>query len=278
MERIILLVKPTGVERSTLDFACFLTSLSNSKLTALFLDNDSTPVEPGSTMQASLKHEGAAHAEQPVSMHPQRSVEQNRAEFMRLCRDKGLRWEPEMFVARAVADIVLESRFSDLLIASPDISFYNEREEVPSRLAIDLLRESECPVMLPPVAFNGVDEIVFAYDGTPSSVYSIRQFTHLFPQLEDRKVLFLEVNTDRASDIQYRNRITDYLKMHYSQIGYQVLIGSPDDEIFSYFLNKRNVIIVMGAYGRSALSNLFRRSTAELLLKTTIHPVFITHR
>lgn len=37
-------------------------------------------------------------------------------------------------------------------------------------------------------------------------------------------------------------------------------------------------MVVMGAYGRTKLSNFFRRSTAELLIEINDFPLFIAHQ
>jgi hypothetical protein len=46
---------------------------------------------------------------------------------------------------------------------------------------------------------------------------------------------------------------------------------------YRYLLEKKNVLVVTGAFGRSTLSDLFKHSTAELLVKTIDLPVFISH-
>jgi hypothetical protein len=83
---------------------------------------------------------------------------------------------------------------------------------------------------------------------------------------------------DDSGAITNQKKITDYLKLHYSSIGYRVLHGKPEDELFSYFLEKKNTFLVLGAFGRSPVSSVIHRSAASLLLKTTTLPLFITHR
>jgi nucleotide-binding universal stress UspA family protein len=141
-----------------------------------------------------------------------------------------------------------------------------------------ILRNAECPVIVSPLNSDHIEEVVFAYDGSPSSVYAIKQFTHLFPQFEDKRLLFLEVNKDDSTEIMYKGKITDYLKMHYSSVGFHILHGDAANELLEYFVNKKNVIIVIGAFGRNAISSFFNRSTAHLLLEATGLPMFITHK
>jgi len=72
-------------------------------------------------------------------------------------------------------------------------------------------------------------------------------------------------------------KIKEWLAVHYKEICFEVLQGNAKEELFSYLLPKKNAIVVMGSYGRSSLSLLFKKSTADLILKTTNLPLFITH-
>lgn len=248
MEKILLLVGRSGIDRSALDFACFLADLTTSKLTALFIDHET-------------------------------SLGENKSAFALACNNKGIRWEDDHKTISDVEDIIVESRFADVLIVGGESTLSEHSESAPTQFVKEILSRSECPVIVAPLQFNGIEEIVLAYDASPSAVYSIKQFTYLFPQLSETRIIFLQINPDESSNITHHEKIRDYLKMHYSAIGFHVLHGiKAEDELFGYLLNKKNVFVVTGAYGRTLVSSLFKRSTAELLLKTTSLPVFIAHR
>jgi hypothetical protein len=278
MERILVLIDPTGLETASINFACYLTRLTGSKLTGLFLSSGSEIEDTEPVMNRRDRvNEHEATQQLPFSRFTQ-SVESRKTAFAAYCANQGLQWLPDMVEAGSEDQIIIESRFADLLIVNSDASFSNEQEAVPTDLVSNLLRHAECPVMIAPLSISNVDEVVFAYDGSPSSVFAIKQFTHLFPQLQDKKVTFIEVNDDFSAEIEFSDKITNYLKMHYSAIGYHVLAGQAEDELFSYFLGKKNIVVVIGAFGRKMLPGLFSRSTAHLLLKTTSLPVFVAHR
>jgi len=46
---------------------------------------------------------------------------------------------------------------------------------------------------------------------------------------------------------------------------------------FDYLFKRKNMFLVMGAYGRNALSQFFKRSHADLLIETVTQPIFIAH-
>jgi nucleotide-binding universal stress UspA family protein len=69
----------------------------------------------------------------------------------------------------------------------------------------------------------------------------------------------------------------DLLRAHYSSVRSQALKGDPRNELVTYFFMQSKKIVVLGAYGRSMLSNFFKKSNADRLLRTVDLPLFITH-
>ena len=87
----------------------------------------------------------------------------------------------------------------------------------------------------------------------------------------------MEVRKPGESKPVKRDQLYEWLSTHYSSIETVVLEGDPADEIFEYLLRREKVMVVMGSYGRSSLSRLFRPSSAELITKTMTRPLFISH-
>ena len=54
--------------------------------------------------------------------------------------------------------------------------------------------------------------------------------------------------------------------------------GAVADQLFGYLIEKKNAIVVMGAYGRSMLSRFFKPSQARLIIRTINLPIFIAHQ
>jgi nucleotide-binding universal stress UspA family protein len=206
------------------------------------------------------------------------SVEDSKREFLHYFKNHSFGVTPETADVFTKEQIIAETRFADAIIIGADANVSGSPKSVPSRLAEYILKRSECPVVIAPISSDPIEEIVFAYDGSPSSVFATREFTRVFPQFQDVRVTFLEVNLDGSSAIAEQQRITDYLKMHYSAIGYRVLQGRAESELFSFILEKKNTFLVLGSFGRSPLSSFIHRSAASLLLKTTTLPLFIAHR
>lgn len=278
MEKILFIVDPRGVDRSALNFACFLGEITNSRITAAFLAEPVFNRSAGlSTIIGDVYLEPVLENVEAVLEEQGRQIEEQRTVLRQVCSHHGASWAELPRPVKTIDEIVTESRFSDMIILSAETSFNKTSEAPPSDLVKQVLVRSECPVLIAPLQFEDVDEVLFAYDGSASSVFAIKQFTYLFPQLSDRKVSFLEVNEGDESKIKHHEKISEYLKTHYSAIGFQVLHGRASDELFGHLLGKKNVFVVMGAFGRNLLSGFFRKSTADLVLRTTNLPIFITH-
>ncbi|MBL7696894.1 MAG: universal stress protein [Chitinophagaceae bacterium] len=275
MERILVLVNGSGPERATMEFACYIANLTHSRLIGLFLDAEPKNQTRASNIRGSKK-EAVVNT---VKLADRRKhLDDSKLSFQMFCDNHQLNCKPDVIELTNPEEIYLQSRFADLMIITADAEVVSEDEDIPSELATTVLKNAECPVFIAPLTFKEMNEIVFTYDGSPSSVFAIKQFTHLFPNLSELPVTFLEVNKDGSGDIRYKESITEYLADHYKYVNEMVLRGRPENELFSYFLEKKEVIVVMGSFGRMLISSIFHRSTATLLLKTTSLPVFISHQ
>jgi hypothetical protein len=269
MKRVIVPVDARQVNVNMLDFASFIAKLTHSKLTGIFFENK-TVAEPVKEM--------AYPAQQAVPAEPGANViEEGVRLFTEACNNRGANCTVHHDEGMPAVDIIKESRFAELIIVDPEMSFREKKKEIPSGLIKELLAKSECPVMLAPFSFYGIDEIVFAYDGSAASVFAIKQFIYLFPELTEKKLTVLQVNEPGNDNIIEKDKIGELLQMHFSGIGFKLLHGKAGDELLGYLLGKKNMIVVMGAFGRSMLSAFFRHSTADLIVKTINLPVFIAH-
>jgi hypothetical protein len=276
MKKILLAVDADHVDIDVIRFACNIATFTHSTLTGYFLGE---PREEDSAANIAF----TARYNETVSTHCIPSIAERRQfafiqQFERTCAVKGIRCEVLNNSKRnAVQAILEESRFADLVIIQPTLSPDKKLEEAPTGLVKEILANAECPVLVAPQQSTGIEEIVFAYDGSRSAVFAIKQFTYLFPELADKKAIVLQVNKDDSLPVTEKEKLGKWLRMHYSGIGFQVLKGKASEELYGRLLGKQNTIVVMGAFGRSWLSGLFKPATAGLLLKTIKLPFFITH-
>lgn len=148
---------------------------------------------------------------------------------------------------------------------------------MPTEFEKDILKEAECPVIVAPQNFDGVDEIIFAYNSSKSAAFAIKQFTYLFPEFDDRKITVLQVNKEGEWADHDKYNLREWLQNRYSAIGFEAVKGDAEDKLFDYLLKRKNAFVVMGAYGRNSVSRFFKPSHADLLIKTITQPIFISH-
>jgi len=279
MEKIILAIDGTNLNSQALDFACYLGTLTRASVTGVFLENlvaNERPVLKETNGAAFIDWEVDKDSE--AYKRKMATIDNNICLFKQQCDKRGVRFCIRRDEGYPEKDIIEETRYADVLIVDAETSFNKRFEGTPGDFVRDVLRESECPVIIAPETFDGINEIVFAYDASKSSVFAIKQFTYLFPQLEDLKVTVLHVNENGGVPGMEKKRFQEWISGHYSEIHFEELIGNPESELFAYLLPKKNVMVVTGAYGRRSLSLFFKHSHADLLIKTITQAIFIAHR
>jgi len=278
MEKIIIGTDGAHLHSNTVDFACYLAHLTRSRLSGIFLTNPQGAEIPVMKIAFGMPYVETIVAQDiPGAQERTRLITENTRLFEEVCKNRGVNCSIRRAQGVPVEEIIAESRFADLLVANPETSFGRHKEEVPTGFIKELLAKSECPVAIAPYSFYGVDEIVFTYDGSASSVFAIKQFTYLFPAYSNKKLTVLQVTDNEETEIIEKTKLLEFLQMHYSDISFKLLTGKPTDELFGFLLERKNAFVVMGAFGRKMLSDFFKKSTAELVLKTVNLPVFIAH-
>ena len=277
MKKILLAIDATHMDTEVIHFACNIATLTHSTLTGYFISGYNEE-EPVVNMAFGMPYVESMVKDLPEYAILKEKKEENIRLFEKTCSVKGVRCQVlDHNTTNPAQTIIEESRFADLVILQATTTFETRMEEAPTGFSKEVLAAAECPVLVAPLNISDIDQIIFAYDGSRSSVFAIKQFTYLFPELADKKVIVLQVNENEELPVTEKDKLGRLLRMHYSSIGFQVLQGKPVDELFGYLLEKQNTMVVMGAYGRSWLSGLFKPATAGLLLKTLNLPFFITH-
>jgi nucleotide-binding universal stress UspA family protein len=278
MESILLVIGENELSMRALDFACYLGRLTHSTITGVILESLPADHKPVLTAVHGLPSIDWK-VDEPSSEDTRRrsSIEATLSHFKNACENRSVQCRVHRDSGVPAEEIVYESRYADLIVVDAATSFHGAFEGRPSEFVKDILQDAECPVVIAPENFDGFNEIVFTYDGTRSSASAIKQFTYLFPELNDKKVILLQVNEDGEWTDDEKQRWTEWLINHYSAIGFQALRGAVDDRLFDYLFGRKNSMVVMGAYGRNPVSRFFKKSHADIIIKTTALPIFIFH-
>ena len=199
--------------------------------------------------------------------------------FHDACNEKGVKHKVHLDKGVPLQELMHESAFSDLIIIDSHTSFFTIGNNSPSPFLKDFLADSHCPVLIVPNTYTFFNKAVLCYDGSPSSVYAIKAFSYMFPQLEDLRTTVLTVNEKPTNHIKDSHNLKDLIHTHFKNAEFEVLNGDANVELINYLKdNADNTIVVMGAYGRNAISRLFHQSLSNRVIQEVNAPVFITHQ
>lgn len=276
MENILVVIDGARMDKAIVDFSCYLAKLTKSRLIAMFIEQQEEAVYSGdlfaNVSRLTPVSDKSCERQQSLQL-----CELNEKLFAENCINNGLDFTITRQCDCSAEQLVQESRFTDVMVINPQITFSDQLAAIPSGFAKQVLEKAECPVIIAPGSFEGIERLLFAYDGSRSCVFAIKQFAHIFPQLRNLPVTVLLIgNTEEAYENDLK-KIKKLLSVHFPNNHFELLEGSPEYELFGYLLGKRNMFVIMGAYGRNNISRFFRQSTADLVMKTINLPVFITH-
>lgn len=278
MLKILLALDAINPEKNAIAFGCYIANLSNSKLTGVFLEN---LVENQATTVAQLYEMN--YVDMSIYMNSLdiskkgAKIEMSIELFKNECKSRNVDFDIHYDYGFPVEELINESRYADLLIIDADTSFYKKSDVVPSKFVKDILKRAKCPVFVAPENFERIDEIVFAYDGSDSALFAIKQFTYLFPQFSSKKASVIQVYNENETKEENNPKFLEWLNNHYTHVNLEDLYGKADHRFIGIQLKRKNIVIVIGAYGRSLISQFFRHSDADLLMKIKFQPLFISH-
>lgn len=175
----------------------------------------------------------------------------------------------------ALAELIQETRFADLLIISSELFYENIDKDQPNDYLKKVLHDAECPVLLVPESFAEPTSVLLSYDGKASSVYAIKQFSYLFPQCCNMGAMLFHSN---GNEIPQADRLRELVERHYQPVDIEQLNEEDSAALHDWMLDNRHAILVSGAFGRSEISSLFRKSYITDIIKAHKIPVFVAHK
>ena len=279
MKNIRLVIDADHFNTHHVQFACFVASLTQSRLTGIFMQNapseafSELKIAPGTPFEETL----ALH-ELPDFRKMQESLQESESTFRALCERQGVHVSVHINPHEPLEEILAESRYADLMIIGSDLAFEPSDEKKPSSFLKEVLCGIECPVMIAPDHFEGVEEIVFAHDGNAAAAHAIKQFSYLLPELGDTRLTIVQVLSEGEHEDANDGKLARLVSSHYSNAHFKKLYGRPNSELFAFLINKKKTLVVMGSYGRSTFSNMLTPSTADPLIRNLNLPIFIAHR
>jgi nucleotide-binding universal stress UspA family protein len=279
MKKFIAAFDGLSFRESTMDYAIYLARHTDAHLVGVFLE-DFTRRSYGPMEIANYAGEEVDRRMQDLDESDRESRRESIAQFQAACKTSGIRFSVHRDKNVAMQELLQESIYADLLIINATDSMTRYHEPAPTRFIRELLNDVQCPVVLVPDTYHVVNNIIFLYDGAPSSVHAIRTFSYLFGDLEGMATEVVTVKKEEESILLPDSRlIQEFILQHFPEVAVVVLKGDAEVELPAYLkTTKTHPMIVMGAYQRNKLSRLFKPSMADNLVRQVEAPLFIAHQ
>ncbi len=206
-------------------------------------------------------------------------VEKNVERFKSLCRVNGIKCRVHAdFKDFALPELKRESRFADVLIVSGELFYRRHDKSDHYDYLRDLLHLSECPVLVLPEHYQFPENNILAYDGSEEAVYALKQFAYLFPELAANRTLLVYAQDKNKKTFPSKDHIVELATQHFKDLTFYRLHVNPGKYFNTWIKNEKGALLISGSFGRTAFSEVFKKSFAADIIREHKVPVFIAHK
>ncbi len=274
MKKLLLAFEGTRFPENAFEFARKMNEIQPVFLTGIFLPQADyanlwsyTDAISGSIFIPFTEDAGEGNLETNIEM------------FENLCKKYKIACHVHRdFYDFALPQLKKETRFADLLIFGVDP--YNKKlfAAEPNEHLQDILHQVECPVLVVPDIFEYPVTNILSYDGSESSVYAIKQFAYLFPEMANHPTLLVYAGENKDSVIPEKENIEELAARHFPSLTIMKLDINPGKYFNTWLSERKSAILISGAFGRSSFSLTMKKSFISEIINEHKLPLFITHR
>jgi len=278
MKKILIILNGTQAPLHVISSAIEIAKQDNSFLYALFL----VPVVNKSALVYPFVNDwaltGTTVSDQSVEQEEQQQTDNNMRLFTDACAAANVSFKISPRRDTSYDELIHHSSFADLIIADAKADF-PETVSMPFTVSLsDLLADAHCPVLLLQEEIKQPEQIILSYDGSFSSIHALKMFSYVFPEWRLVPTCLLSVSPKENAQLEYEEYLKDWLPQHFTRLRVELLKGKVKQELVKAVNSSRqSVLVVMGAYGRTTVSRLFRRSLSSSIVNKTTAALFIAH-
>jgi len=270
MKKLLVAFNATNYSNALAEFAIKIARQSNSVLHAVFLSpsfvpmtypfpNDLPMASAGLLSTVEMMEETKKLAEADIQL------------FKDDCAAHNVACTIDQSTNITLEDLIDHSAFTDLILC-------DAKEELGGISVRDLLVDTHCPVLLVPQKVSSPTTAILCYDESFSSILAMKMYSYLFPEWRELPATVLSINPKGDNGLKHDDYLNDWLPQHFPVLQKQILQGNLQKELVSFIRkNDEHPIVVMGAYGRNAVSRLFHRSLSNIVIEETNALLFIMH-
>jgi hypothetical protein len=120
------------------------------------------------------------------------AILKNIEHFEHVCQINGISYRVHKnFLDPALPEVTKETRFADVMILSGELFYKGVILNNHFAYLKAALHATECSVLIVPEKYEFPDNNILAYDGSEESVFAIKQFAYVFPELAKNKTLLV---------------------------------------------------------------------------------------
>ena len=105
-----------------------------------------------------------------------------------------------------------------MLILGSEKFYENNGVSSPNSQLRTALHNIKCPVIVVPENFDFPENVILAYDGTEQSVYAIKQFAYLFPEMAEKPTLLVYASKNPDEGFPGKGQIEELLVRHFPNL------------------------------------------------------------
>lgn len=172
--------------------------------------------------------------------------------------------------------IIAEGKNHDwIILAQRGEHFHIAKGGILGSTAESVVRNAGKPVLVTPQSYQDIESIGLAYDGSPPAQHALELAVFLSGKM-NWPLTILMVTDDQGRAAKWTKKAEDYLEAF--QIDCETIVmGGKEDRAILQFIREGSVeLMIMGAYGRNLLHELFIGSTTSHIIRKSTIPVLLT--
>jgi nucleotide-binding universal stress UspA family protein len=265
MKKIIVLFNGINAPWHITTFALNIAKHNNAEVHAMFL-KDETNEYPFPSDISSVQKALSPNNEE---VDNDKLQEKNVQLFKTFCEDEKVKCSFEMNIS--LKKLVDLSSGADCLVADSQDDFRRYSLK-------DIMAEVKCPMCLISVNATKIKVGILLYDGSEDALLAIKTYSNLFPKLCKKKTYLVTINEKIKIKKKQRESVAQKLEKRFSDLEIVSLEGNLEKKLIEFLDDHtEDTMVVMGAYGRSAISLLFEPSLANVVLNQSRTSLFIAH-
>ena len=276
MKKILVAIDATHLDKVLLENAIHLAKPSNALIVGVLLHDIRY-----------LNYVYGSAWDQPVIDFPAVEEAENKdkskiklvvKEFENICKEHGVHFKIHLDSGVPLDTLIQETIYADFLLINSRLNFISPNTNELSQFVKDVMHDAKCPVIVASNPLNKIQQNILCYDGSYSSMKAIKMYTYNFPENTELPTTILFANENTGNHLIDQSNFKDWLSRRYTQFEIKVLHGIAEQEVYK-FLKKEgaNSMVIMGAYGRSALSRFLHQSVSNSIIEKLQLPIFISH-